>query len=156
MPDDKSGPAAVPDTKSDGNWTIDVQRGLAWTIIIIFSLLILIMAARVIISGAPTDSLELLKQLTATLINIAMAVVGYFFGSSKSSQSKDETQNKIIEKLTPAPGGTESTAKAAAEAAAPPAAAVAAPPAAEAAAPAAAKEAVAEALNEAHNQEKTP
>lgn len=82
------------------NWTIDVQRGLAWTIVIIFSVLLVILAIRVIVSGAATDSLELLKQGVNALINIVMMVMGYFFGSSKSSQSKDDTQNKIVEKLT--------------------------------------------------------
>ncbi len=88
------------DAPASTNWTIDVQRGLAWTIVIIFATLLLVMVVRVAIWGAPTDALELLKQGFNALINVVMVVVGYFFGSSKSSQSKDDTQNKIVEKLT--------------------------------------------------------
>lgn len=95
------------------NWTVDVQRGLAWTIVLVFSLLTLAMAMRIILAGAPTDALELLKQLTNALINIAFAIVGFFYGSSKSSQSKDETQAKVAEKLAEkiplAPAGPATT-----------------------------------------------
>ena len=83
----------------DKSWTIDVQRGLAWLIVFVFGLLLLGLAVRVIMYGAPTDSLELLKQGVNALINIVMMVMGFFFGSSKSSQSKDETQAKVTEKL---------------------------------------------------------
>lgn len=137
--------------KTEGNWTVDVQRGLAWTIVLVFGALLLAMAIRVIVSGEPTDSLELLKQGVNALINIVMMVMGFFFGSSKSSQSKDEVQAKVIENLTP-PTGTGNgapegdamraavaaaamAAPAAAAVAAPAAAAVAAPPAADIAAP---------------------
>ena len=85
---------------SSATWQIDVQRGVAWTIIVVFAMLLFIMAIRVAIYGLPNDSLELLKQGFNALINVVMVVVGYFFGSSKSSQSKDETTNKIVEKLT--------------------------------------------------------
>ncbi len=80
-------------------WTFDVQRGLAWTIVLVFSLLLIALLLRVVVSGAPTDSLELLKQGVNALINILMVVIGFFFGSSKSSQVKDETANKVAEKL---------------------------------------------------------
>lgn len=80
-------------------WTIDVQRGLAWTVIIVFGCLLVALAMRVIVSGLPTDALELLKQGFNALINIAMMVMGFFFGSSKSSQTKDDTQAKVAEKL---------------------------------------------------------
>lgn len=80
------------------NWTVDVQRGLAWTIILVFALLLVGLLARVIMTGQPTDALELLKQAVNALINIVMVVTGFFFGSSKSSQIKDETQAKLAEK----------------------------------------------------------
>ncbi len=96
----------MSDDTDKQSWTIDVQRGLAWTIMLLFSAVTMAMVIRIILAGAPTDALELLKQLTNALINIAFAIVGFFYGSSKSSQSKDETQAKVAEKLADkVPGG---------------------------------------------------
>jgi hypothetical protein len=91
MPDVETNDTPTPAT----NWTIDVQRGLAWAIILSFITVIMILAIRVAIWSLPNDSLELLKQVQNALINVVMVVIGYFFGSSKSSQSKDDTINKI-------------------------------------------------------------
>jgi hypothetical protein len=103
MADDQqitNGTPSVPTIPLPSNWTIDVQRGLAWTIVLVFGGLLLAMAMRVIFSGMPTDALELLKQGFNALINVVMVVVGFFFGSSKSSQGKDDTMNRIVEKST--------------------------------------------------------
>jgi len=66
----------------------DVQRGLAWFISISFVLLIFVWVFR-----PPTmapESMAQLNQLVSTLQNIMMIAIGFFFGSSKSSQNKDD------------------------------------------------------------------
>src|SRR5687767_1982032 len=82
------------------NWTFDVQRGLAWTVMLMFAIVTMAMAMRTAVTAEISDINDLLKSSLAVLFNIVMLVLGYFFGSSKSSQAKDETQNKIMEKLT--------------------------------------------------------
>lgn len=129
------------DTKiSPEGWMSGVQRGLALIIVAAFSLVLCALAWRVIMYGDPVDALELLKQLVNALINIVMVVLGFFYGSSKSSQSKDENNAKMTEMLvdrvaSPA-GGMKMARTIAVEEAA-----KAAPEAAEAAAPAAAEKA---------------
>lgn len=102
-------------------------------------------------------------MLTILFSTCLVTVYNFSFGSSRGSAAKDDTQNKIVEKLTSPsgpvmPAEVRAAAEVAAAAAAPPAAIIAAPPAAEAAAeaaaPAAAKEAVAEALTETPNKER--
>jgi hypothetical protein len=39
-------------------------------------------------------------QLLEVLKNIVLLMVGFYFGSSAGSKTKDESQNKIVEKLT--------------------------------------------------------
>ncbi len=52
------------------------------------------------IEGATGQMLEVLK-------NIVLLMVGFYFGSSAGSKTKDESQNKIVEKLTATnPAGT--------------------------------------------------
>lgn len=115
----------------------DVQKGLAWFIVIAFVVLIFVWVFKPPVM-AP-ESMAQLNQLVSTLQNILLLAVGFFFGSSKLAQNKDEAQNKAAEKLadklpTP-PNGSSPAIVAAAEAAAPAAAAEAAPPAAAVAAP---------------------
>jgi hypothetical protein len=38
--------------------------------------------------------------LLEVLKNIVLLMVGFYFGSSAGSKTKDESQNKIVEKLT--------------------------------------------------------
>lgn len=46
-------------------------------------------------------------SLVETLKAIVMLVVGFYFGSSAGSKTKDDSQNKIVEKLTATnPAGT--------------------------------------------------
>lgn len=66
----------------------DVQRGLAWFISISFILLIFVWVFRPPVM-AP-ESMAQLNQLVSTLQNILLLAVGFFFGSSKSSQNRDE------------------------------------------------------------------
>jgi uncharacterized protein YacL len=80
-------------------WTVDVQRGLAWTIVLLFAFIVSVMATRVAISAAIEDIGDVLKSALAVLFNIVMLILGFFFGSSKSSQVKDEQQAKTAEKL---------------------------------------------------------
>lgn len=103
MADDTTTAASNDNAAPTSNWTFDVQRGLAWTIVLLFAFVILAAISRVVYSADVTDINDILKSALAVLFNIVMLVLGYFFGSSKSSQSKDDTQNKIIDKLTPPP-----------------------------------------------------
>lgn len=94
----------MADTNNDNapptnNWTFDVQRGLAWTIVLLFGFIVAVMASRVAISAEINDINDVLKSALAVLFNIVMLILGFFFGSSKSSQIKDEQQAKTAEKL---------------------------------------------------------
>lgn len=89
----------VPSAPS-GSWVIDIQRGLAWSIVLVFSCILVVLVVRVVWVATSSELLALLQQGFGVLTNVVLLIVGYFFGSSKSSQSKDETQNKIVEKLT--------------------------------------------------------
>lgn len=142
------------------NWKIDVQRGLAWTIILTFIAAYLLFAWMAATSHLPPDMIDFYKQNSNVLQNIVMLIVGYFFGSSQGSKDKDDAKDEmtknLVDKLAPTPNGGGEAAPAvvaAAEAAAPAAAAAAAPPAAAVAAPPAAEVAVAAAMAEraAHN-----
>lgn len=96
----------MPDQSNDNvasNWTIDVQRGLAWTIVLVFAVVIALSLFRVVYSAEIADVNDMLKSALAVLFNIVMLVLGFFFGSSQSNKTKDDTQNKIIDKLTPPP-----------------------------------------------------
>lgn len=100
MPDDTSTADKATDASS---WTVDVQRGLAWTIVLLFAAVVMFALARVTVSAEIDDLNDVLKSALAVLFNIVMLVLGFFFGSSKSSKDKDDTQNKMIDKLTPPP-----------------------------------------------------
>jgi hypothetical protein len=100
----------------------------------------------VMIATGKTDT-DVFKVLVGALISVGLTnVVGFYFGSSASSKTKDETIS------TMAASGTNTSmpaaVTAAAVAAAPAAATVAAPPAAAVAAPPAAEAAVEHALAE--------
>lgn len=82
----------------------DVQRGLAWFICISFVVLIFLWVLK-----PPTmapESMAQLNQLVSTLQNILLLAIGFFFGSSKSSQNKDDALMKGA--LTP-PGSVPTT-----------------------------------------------
>lgn len=85
---------------------------------------------------SPADDKLLDMMLTIIFSSCLVAIVNFLFGSSRGSAAKEDTQSKIIERLTPPMiGGSSAAIVAAAEAAAPAAAAQAAPPAAAEAAP---------------------
>lgn len=126
------------------NWKIDVQRGLAWVIMLSFVGVIVMFSLFASLGKLPDPILDLYKQNGNALINIVMVVVGYFFGSSQGSKDKDEAVKDVVARLAPGPNGggqTVEIAAAAAAAAAPAAAAAVAPAAAAEAAPPAAAEA---------------
>ena len=129
---------------NDNKAWVDIQRGLGWLIVLSFAGVIISLVAATIVWGSPADQIELLKQALNTLFNIVLVVTGFFYGSSRSSQSKDETQAKVTEKLADrmAVNGDKAGLMAAALAVAPAAAA-----AAEKAAPPAVEKAVEEALD---------
>lgn len=79
----------------------DVQRGLAWFICVSFVLLIFIWVFHPPVM-AP-ESMAQLNQLVSTLQNILLLAIGFFFGSSKSSQNKDDAIMKSALEPTPSP-----------------------------------------------------
>jgi hypothetical protein len=114
------------------------RRVLALVIVVSFVLLIFVWVFKPPTMGC-AESMAQLNQLDSTLIKIfSCSSVGFFFGSSKLAQNKDEAQTKAAEKLAdklPEWQWQPAAVVAAAEAAAPAAAAVAAPAAAAVAAP---------------------
>jgi hypothetical protein len=142
-------------------WMTDVQRGLAWALIVCFAAILLLFSFFTVVGHLPDAVLDVYKQIVTALINIVMIVIGFFFGSSQGSKDKDDARNTALKSLAAnaVSGGSanallaaEAVAPAAAQAAAPAAAAVAAPPAAEVAAPPAAEAAVEQALAERERQ----
>ena len=79
----------------------DVQRGLAWFICISFIALIFVWVFKPPVM-AP-ESMAQLNQLVSTLQNILLLAIGFFFGSSKSSQNKDDALMKSALDPTPSP-----------------------------------------------------
>lgn len=99
MPADAQSPA----DSTNGTTTTfmsDVQRVLALILVGSFAIIMLVMAMRLTFMGQPTDITDILKTLISSLINVVMIVLGYFFGSSKSKEQSDTSQQKIVEKLT--------------------------------------------------------
>jgi hypothetical protein len=109
----------MPDTQDAGNSSTlsgavtsvtsgmnDVQRGLAWFITTAFVVLIFVWVFRPPVM-AP-ESMAQLNQLVSTLQNILLIAIGFFFGSSKSSQNKDDIMMKKATDtpLAPVPGLT--------------------------------------------------
>jgi len=83
----------------------DVQRGLAWFISIAFVALIFLWVLKPPVM-AP-ESMAQLNQLVSTLQNILLLAIGFFFGSSKSSQNKDEAiMTAALEPVPPSPART--------------------------------------------------
>lgn len=88
------------DAGSTGGWMSDVQRWIAIALIGTFAFAIIITTIRLVIWGDPPTTLDVVKTLHAAMINMAMVVLGYFFGSSKSKEGADASQQRIVEKLT--------------------------------------------------------
>lgn len=88
---------ADTDTKDPPGMFGDVQKGLAWFICVSFVLLIFLWALRPPVM-AP-ESMAQLNQLVSTLQNVLLLAIGFYFGSSKSSQNKDDAQAKVTDKL---------------------------------------------------------
>ena len=106
MPDDTV--PAAPAQSNDSSWMTDVQRLIALALILTFSVSTIILMIRLVMWGEPATLVDLTKTFQSALINMAMVVLGYFFGSSKSKDSSDTSQQKIVEKLTSTqpPNGT--------------------------------------------------
>lgn len=85
----------------------DVQRGLAWFISISFILLIFVWVFKPPVM-AP-ESMAQLNQLVSTLQNILLLAIGFFFGSSKSSQNKDDAIMTAALAPVPVAGTTTTT-----------------------------------------------
>ena len=139
------------------SWMPDVQRGLAWALVLCFAIIVMLFTIFVVTGHLPDPSLDVFKQVMTALINIVVMIIGFFFGSSQGSKDKDDARNDVLKTLAANVVGTgtggaaaaaAAAAPAAAEAAAPAAATVAAPPAAAVAAPPAAEAAVEHALAE--------
>ena len=98
-------------SKNMGAAMSDVQRGLAWFISISFVTLIFLWVLKPPVM-AP-ESMAQLNQLVSTLQNILLLAIGFFFGSSKSSQNKDEAMMQAalapVSPLSPNPVTTTTT-----------------------------------------------
>lgn len=135
-------------------WAPDAKGALAFAIVAICSVTVMIR----MFHPSQQDDKVLDMMITILFSTCLVTIINFNFGSSSGSQAKDESQTKMVEKLTTAPladpkaiaaaaaVAAVAAAPAAASRAAQPAADIAAPPAAEAAAPAAAEKAVADAL----------
>lgn len=131
----------------------DTQKGLAWFISVSFVLLIFLWVLHPPVM-AP-ESMAQLNALVSTLVNLVLLAFGYFLGSSRSSKDKDDSNAKIVDKLTTTPvsgnGAIVAAIDAAVAKAAPPAAEKAAPPVVEAVVPPAVEKAVAAAFEKEKN-----
>jgi p-aminobenzoyl-glutamate transporter AbgT len=92
-------------------WMSDVQRGLAWALVICFILIVVLFGVFSAIGELPDPVLDVFKQVVTALINVLMVVVGYFFGSSTGTKSKDDVIGNIATKMTNN-GATNGTAPA--------------------------------------------
>lgn len=105
MPDEPKEKNPATTSAMMGAAMSDVQRGLAWFICISFVVLIFLWVLR-----PPTmqpESMAQLNQLVSTLQNILLLAIGFFFGSSKSSQNKDEAiMTAALEPTPPTPAKT--------------------------------------------------
>jgi hypothetical protein len=80
-------------------WMSDVQRGLAWALVICFILIVVIFGVFSALGELPEPVLDVFKQVVTALINVLMVVVGYFFGSSTGTKSKDDALNNIATQM---------------------------------------------------------
>src|SRR6476620_4914431 len=85
-------------------WLPDTQGFLAVAIIFLIAVVVLILLTRPPAIDERTSGV--LMTIVGVLIACLKDVYSFFFGSSKGSDSKTETQNKIMEKLTTPPNGT--------------------------------------------------
>lgn len=83
-------------------WAPDAQGFLAGGIVSICGVALFIR----MFSASTVDDKMLDTMITILFSTCLVTVYNYSFGSSRGSQAKDETQNKIVEKLTsPPPNG---------------------------------------------------
>jgi len=69
------------------------QYWLAGVVVLGFFALLFILAY----TNIPKENKDLLNMLIGAWVTSFTTVIGYYFGSSKSSSHKDETINKIID-----------------------------------------------------------
>jgi hypothetical protein len=101
----------VTDRTGNGSegWMADVQRALALILIGFLALASFGLVVRLIISADIASVVDIAKIMLAALVNMGLIALGFFFGSSQSKEKADQSQQKIMEKLTsaapPAVGG---------------------------------------------------
>lgn len=78
-------------------WAPDMQTALALGIVGICGTVVFL---RMFKNAPPVDDKILDTMITILFSTCLVTVYNYSFGSSRGSQSKDDTQNKIVEKLT--------------------------------------------------------
>lgn len=91
---------------SDSGWMADVQRALALIFVGSFCIGFLFMVGKVVFRGNVDQNLDILKIIIPAAITFVGAVIGYFYGSSKSKDQSDASQQRVVDKLTSAPPGT--------------------------------------------------
>ncbi len=87
-------------TNGNGGWMGDVQRALALLIIGLLCVAAFGLVTRLIVSAGVDDVVDLAKIMLAALVNMGLIALGFFFGSSKSKETADAGQQKIVDKLT--------------------------------------------------------
>lgn len=105
-------------------WAPDAQGFLAASIVAICGVVVLMRMH----TPSTTDDKVLDMMITILFSTCLVTVYNYSFGSSRGSQAKDESQTKMVEKLTTAPEISAPLMAAAVTAAAEKAAAEAAKP----------------------------
>lgn len=78
-------------------WAPDMQTFLAIGIVSICGAVVFVRMFR---TAPPTDDKLLDTMITILFSTCLVTVYNYSYGSSRGSQAKDDTQNKIVEKLT--------------------------------------------------------
>lgn len=83
----------------ESGWMNDVQKTLAYFITVSFVLLIFVWIFKPPVMAA--ESMAQLNALVSTLQNVLLMSFGFFLGANMSSKLKDESQNRMLDKLTP-------------------------------------------------------
>lgn len=92
--------------KDAAGWMSDVQRTLALLLVGTFTLMIVLFAARIMVSGELTLIGALLKELKDALNQMVMMALGFFLGNTMAKMAQDKASQNVVEKLTgPTPPG---------------------------------------------------
>jgi len=96
MPDNTTNDDAAPEREVKPWWAPDAQGFVIGAVIIYVGVALFYRMTH------PAEINDKLLDMMLTILfgTAFVAIINYLVGSSRSSQAKDETQNKVIEKLT--------------------------------------------------------